>query len=370
MSDACRCIAELPDPFRFEDGSRVATPEDWTLRRREITAKVLELEYGGLPPVPESLDVQLLHDSRPRRFPRSTYAQYRLVHGGNRAFHFRLDVHRPEADGPVPVVLAGDGCWLYATDEVRREVLGRGFALALFSRTEIVPDIAGAGRTTGLYPVYPDHHFGALSAWAWGYHRAIDALERIEGVDAARIAITGHSRGGKTVLLAGATDERIAVTAPNASGAGGTGSYLYQGPGCERIANLMVAFPFWFGPAFGTFAEREAELPFDQHFLRALVAPRAQLNTNGYDDLWANPAGAWQTHMATQEVYGFLGVEDRIGQVYRPGGHDHSLADWRVFLDFAQWQLCGVSPERSFADNPYPGEAPAFAWRAPGGLEG
>ncbi len=54
-------------------------------------------------------------------------------------------------------------------------------------------------------------------------------------------------------------------------------------------------------------------MPFDQHFLKALVAPRALLSTEGLGDLWSNPSGTWQTYLAAREVCRFLGAEERIG---------------------------------------------------------
>src|SRR3954453_184036 len=45
-------IKGLPDPFRFNDGTRVKTREDWPRRRAEIQAAVLHYEYGQMPPSP------------------------------------------------------------------------------------------------------------------------------------------------------------------------------------------------------------------------------------------------------------------------------------------------------------------------------
>lgn len=362
---AGQCLAEMPDPFVRNDGSRLEKPGDWPARRAEIAANIIAAEYGGLPPPPLSLQLELMNSSMVRNY-HAVYSQYKIILGEHPAFHFRLDLMVPRADSAVPVILTGDGCYLKVTDQLRREIIDRGFALAVFSRTSVVPDVASAGRDSLLYRLYPGQTFGALAAWAWGYHRAVDALERIEGVDASRIAITGHSRGGKTVLLAGATDERIALTAPNASGLGGAGSYLFYGPKSERLAGMIRNFPHWLGPEMRQFIDREEKLAFDQHFLKAMVAPRAYFNTNGYDDLHANPAGTWQTHMAAREVYRFLGVADRMGIFYRPGGHEHGSEDWQAFLDFAQAQLLADRDIQTPGINPYPGMEPAFSWKAPG----
>lgn len=289
----------------------------------------------------------------------------RVLTGPDRPFSFLLYLFIPPGQGPFPVVLCGDACWRYMNDAVVTEVLRRGNILAQFNRVEIVPDIYRADRTSGLYRAYPEGCYGALSAWAWGYHRCIDALITMEVVDRARIAIVGHSRGGKTVLLAGATDERIALTCANDSGAGGAGCYRWPGPESEKLADLIRAVPYWLGPRMKEFVDKENELPFDQHFLKALVAPRSLLTVEALGDLWANPTGTWQTHLAAREVYRFLGAEDRIGIWFREGEHNHGEVDWKAFLDFMDWQLRGQKPAGRFDSCPFSEIKPAFTWAAP-----
>jgi dienelactone hydrolase len=358
-------IVELPDPFRFESGRKVKSLEDWQKRRQEIRDLIVEIEYGGLPPSPSGVTGEALHTHKVCRFEDASYTQYRLVNNDDRAFHFRLDVLVPPGEGPFPVVLTGDGCYRFTTDDITLGILKRGFILAQFSRTAIVPDLYNSERTTGLYRVYPNAQFGALAGWAWGYHRCVDFLLTLDAVRPDGIAVVGHSRGGKTALLAGATDERIALTAPNGSGSGGAGCFRWQGPESETLSDSKRMIPYWYAPRLWDFVGREHELPFDQHFLKALVAPRALLSTEGLDDLWSNPSGTWLTHVAAREVYRFLGAVERIGIWYREGGHDHGKADWKAFLDFMDWQLSGKEPECRFDLNPYPDLDATFTWSAP-----
>jgi dienelactone hydrolase len=327
----------------------------------------VELEYGGLPPAPTAIRFEPLHTHTLQSFQRALFTQYRVFHADEPSFHFRLDLIRPEREGPFPAVLTGDGCYRYATDEVIREILRRGFLFAQFSRVEIVPDLYHPGRASGLYAVYPRLAFGALAAWAWGFHRTVDVLCSLPFVDRSAIGVTGHSRGGKAALLAGATDTRIAVTAPNGSGCGGAGSFYLPGPGAEQLADILRAVPYWFGPRLKDYIGRDQELPFDQHFLKAVIAPRALVSVEGLDDHWANPTGTWQTHLAAREVFRFLGVPDRIGIRFRPGGHGHSLSDWVAFLDFMEWQVRGTPPLAPYDANPFPDQPPAFSWKAPRG---
>jgi len=252
-------------------------------------------------------------------------------------------------------------------DEITLEILKRGYILAQFSRVEIVPDTSHFARDTGLYRVYPQCDYGAISAWAWGYHRCVDALQTWPEVDASRIAVVGHSRGGKTTLLAGATDERIALTVANGSGCGGAGCFRWQGPESETLERIVTTFPHWFSPGLASYSGKEETLPFDQHSLQALIAPRALLSTVALEDLWANPTGTWQTYVAAREVYRFLGAEKNLGFKSRRGEHPMTVADWMVFLEFIDFHFIAKPLFSPFDVNPFPDLAPCQSWRAPAG---
>jgi len=356
---------ELPDLFRFDDGSRVVSKADWRRRREELLSHILEIEYGRLPPKPGWVRADELHSHVAEAFGNARHVQYQITTGPQGPFSFIMDLLLPEGDGPFPVVLNGDGCWRTVTDQIALLVLARGYILAQFNRVTIVPDNAALGRNVGLYRVYPDGDFGAIAAWAWGYHRCVDILETLPDVDRSRISIVGHSRGGKTVLLAGAIDERIALSAPNNSGCCGAGCFRWQGSGSETIADITRAFPHWFPRKLAEYAGRETELPFDQHSLKALVAPRGLLQTEALADRWANPEGSWQTFAAAKEAYTFLGVPEKAGFWFREGGHGHGPEDWKAFLDFADSLLFGKPVERDFSANPFPALGSCFSWKSP-----
>ena len=359
--------ALLPDPFLFDEGHRVKSIDDWPKRREQMLEAIVNLEYGGIPPAVRAHG-QLLYQVLSKRPYSARTAQYHVVLDHDSRLRFRLDLLMPaEGDGPWPVLISGDGCWRYMTPQVQEAVLDRQIALAVFSRVEIIRDVyhTQAERQGGLYDVFPDKTFGAVAAWAWGYHRCIDVLETLEQIDTSKIAITGHSRGGKAALLAGATDPRVALTNANNSGCCGAGSHRCFGKGSERLADIIKNLGYWFGPQLADYVERDHELPFDQHELMATVAPRALLTTEALGDLWANPQGTMQNHRAAREVYDFLNADDRIAIHYRQGEHAHKLEDFMTLLDFIDWQFNGRQPSVEFNLDPFASTANAFDWQAP-----
>lgn len=359
---ADQILGMLPDLFLRPDGTRVKSADQWPDQRRVLMENIVEKEYGGMPPEPKQFRVEPL-----MLCGAGSVNAYRL-HADGFTFCVKLYMPGKEAKAPYPVVLNGDGCWNYIASEYIAEANRRGMIVAQFNRTELAPDLYNEDRSSGIYPLYPQLHFGALSAWAWGYMRVMDALCQLEYVDQTRVAITGHSRGGKTVLLAGALDERFAFVNPNNSGSGGAGCYRYhtqldevpQGGDArsEALADSMRMIPYWFGPEMKPYADCEENLPFDQHFLKALVAPRFLLQTEALGDTWANPKGTWQTHLAAREAYRLLGVPEKIAVRYREGGHKHDFGAFCALLDLMEK---GPAPEV----NPFPEMGRIFDWKCP-----
>ena len=363
---------ELPDLFALDGGGRVATPEQWPARAAAWRELVVQTMYGGMPPAPEAVELEVLCRHHRKAWPgRPRNWSYR-VHctGGDKPFAFVARVVAPTGDGPYPAIIHGDGCWWPPSEQVVEQVLAQGCALVLFNRTEMAEDRgtvdAGAEppRAGGLYDVYPGHTFGALAAWAWGYHRCVDLLHQLPFIDHDRIASTGHSRGGKASLLAGATDDRLTLVNDNGSCAGGSAAFRYVGDGGETL-DIVNQFTSWFGPAIRGLHDREQDVPFDQHCLLATVAPRPLLLTYALDDRWSNPEGMVQSAWAAAEVYRFLGVADRLAFHLRPGGHRHAPEDWQVLLDFIAWHWQGGAPTAAYNQHPYAHLRPAFTWRAP-----
>jgi len=324
----------------WDDGTRIEHAAAWPARGAAWRSAVVGGLYGGLPAPPTTLTCTLRSVSRVPRLPGEPLLEvFRIVcEGGEVAVPLALHVLRPLSDHPVPVVLHGDACWWPPAESTFHAALAAGVAVARFDRTDVADDPAAAAstvadrRTGPLYDAYPGARFGAIAAWAWAYHRCVDLIVRHPALDASRVAVTGFSRGAKTTLLAGATDERIAVTHDHASGAGGGSLARVVGEGGETLAEVVARFPAWFGPDASAIARDPRGMPFDQHVLLALIAPRRLLMTYAADDAWSNPAGARCAAEAARAVYRLLGDERGLEFRLRPGGHEHTAADWSTLL--------------------------------------
>ena len=200
-------------------------------------------------------------------------------------------------------------------------------------------------------------------AWAWGVHRVVDALEEDPRIDSKKIVVTGHSRYGKMALIAGAFDERIALTVPSHSGAGGRRPRL-SASSSGRAGNCTTSparSRTGSGRGSAGSSGRSSPPVSQQHELRALVAPRALLDTEGTQDAWTNPEGSQMTYRAARRVYEFLGAGDRISIRYRPVGHIPSNED---LLEFADHVFFGKPLSGEFGKLAYPEEKDGLDWDA------
>ena len=126
-----------------------------------------------------------------------------------------------------------------------------------------------------LFPDYaknrPDDAWGAITVWAWAASRIMDYFETEPLIDETRVAVVGHSRGGKTALWCTAQDERFAMAV--SSCAGNRGDALSRGSKGETVKDIADRFPYWFCRNYQKYRDNEDTLPFDQHMLLALIAP-------------------------------------------------------------------------------------------------
>ncbi|QDT35753.1 alpha/beta hydrolase family protein [Stratiformator vulcanicus] len=363
---------ELPPLLKRADGTVVETADEWQARRAELLTLFEEHVYGRLPGPPEEMSFELLSEDMSAVDGKATRRKYRIdCQSGGRTFDFEFHLVIPngvdpkKVDSAVPVFLLISH---RSFKEVGRKkpiddvlwpvdlLIERGYGTAIFVENQLSPDNRTA-FDSGLVELHPQSDprpadgWGGLAAWGWGASRVLDCFEEIDEVDASKVAVLGHSRGGKSALWAGARDDRFGLVISNNSGCGGAA--LSRRRFGETIAVILREdrFPYWFAPKFQDYKDREAGLPIDQHMLLALVAPRPLYVASATEDLWADPKGEYQALAHASKVYELHGHDgldperplrvsdpiqtDRLGHHLRPGKHDLSRKDWTHYIDFA-----------------------------------
>lgn len=92
---------------------------------------------------------------------------------------------------------------------------------------------------------------------------------------------------------------------------GNSGAALSRGNTGETVADITSRFPYWFCKKYAKYADKEESLPFDQHELLALIAPRYLYVASATEDAWADPDGellSAKLASAYYEMYGLKGV--------------------------------------------------------------
>ncbi|MBQ6915524.1 MAG: hypothetical protein IJQ65_07370, partial [Kiritimatiellae bacterium] len=374
----------LPPLMRTDAGVQIGNVREWeTVRRPEILKFAIENIYG-VRPVERPADLKFEQIEPDRAFPevKAVRRRARACFSGPRgSWSFEIaafvpSAASPSAKAPAFVLVCNRALEKFADIDLKtkseffpvEEIVARGYAVAVFKNTELAldeypPYYAADGSvviqdppfTNGFYACWAagrtERSWGAISAWAWGASRVLDWLETMPDVDAGHVAVVGHSRGGKTSLWAAASDRRFAMACVNDSGCCGAKLNHVAVPLSETIQLDNNNNPHWFCRAYRQFNCRDMQLPFDQHWIAALVAPRLlYIASASYD----YPAGPWGEFLTARhaspawELYGKKGlVEDHIygvampfhsgciGYHLRQGKHDLNLYDWRNYIDFA-----------------------------------
>lgn len=371
--EALPVIDELPDPFIKPDGSRVSSPSEWEEQRKYLKAMLAHYLYGEMPPAPGNVSGNVVC-SESALDGKAIKEKVHLTFGPDSCLFLDIEVIRPAASGQHPVLI-----WNIFRDSdvcpVLEELIDRGVAVIRFNKEQLGVDSYRFYEQSPCLKAYPDFSWRAIAVWAWGYSRIIDYLETAPYVDMTKIAATGYSRNGKIALCAAIYDERIALCAPGGSGCGGSGSFRFlgdrlgEGSGLqETIGSMNQMFAYWWADEIRNFGVKsdltpeetknllntddmqsflkkinfdsfgkvgpEFRLPFDMHFARALIAPRALITTDSMDDAWANPYGINVIWRASAEVYRFLGAEEKNAMLFREGPHAFAYTDWMAISDF------------------------------------
>ena len=386
--------ATLPDPLIMLNGKKVTTTKQWYNKRRpEIVRLFEEHQYGKWPSkkpelrytVEEDMGLEGIairrqvtiffsqNDDGPKvdvliYIPKETNAPVPLLL--NLSFVANnLTVNDPgikqgmmwETRTKTRSTATGPPRAGSRMNDYIKAFLKEGYGFATMNYTDIDPDFAG-GATMGVRGLYlkpgqdepAPNEWGSISAWAWGISNVIDYFEKDPSIDAKRIAITGASRLGKTVMWAGARDTRIAMVLASCSGEGGAAiSRRNYG---ETVAHLTeeTRFPYQFAANYSKYGANVTKLPVDAHMLVALIAPRPLLLQTGTTDYWSDPKGEFLAAVEAGKVYRLLGKDDlgltelpepdqpiynTLGYFMHEGGHGTIPLDWEVYLNFMKLYL-------------------------------
>lgn len=376
---------EMPSALETLKGERISSPGQWEERRRELKELFQHYMYGQLPPKPEKMEFKVEKEYADFLEGKAVLKTVTITFGSPEAPKIDLLVISPKGKPKAPAFLVLNFCGNHAVTGDKRvpllrgwakcspnnratdadrgtqandwplgEIVGRGYALATFCNSDVDSDRADVsdGVYQWLNPGASAHHRGTIAGWAWGFQRAMDYLATDKAIDAKRVAVVGHSRNGKTALLAAAMDERFALAIPHQAGCGGTAPS--RGKAGESVKQINDRFPHWFNAEFKKFNDAPGKLPFDQNCLAALMAPRPVLFSNAQEDQWANPDGQFDVLRAADPVYAMLGTQGlltqtrpplgqlskgKLGYFIRAGKHSMTAADWMVFLEFADAHL-------------------------------
>lgn len=235
------------------------------------------------------------------------------------------------------------------------EIVDNGFAVISFCYNDVTRD--NGDFTDGLASVLYENgkreecDAGKIAMWAWAAQRVMDYAQTLDCLDFERSIVCGHSRLGKTALLAAATDDRFKFAYSNNSGC--SGAAISRGKIGEKIEDICRNFPYWFCERYKRYVNKEYEMPFDQHYLAALIAPRYVYISSAKEDTWADPDSEMLTCYAISEVYEKYGLkgficDDRFPQVgdeyhegcvgyhLRAGLHYFSREDWQKIMNFVK----------------------------------
>jgi hypothetical protein len=378
-------FSKLPDPLRLNNGKEVTTTKQWWSERRPEIVELFDREiYGRVPVNMPKVNWQVVSTTKEMNGKIPIITKKLVGHVDNSADPaINVDIHLTlstpaDAKAPVPVIVELGLSPEVLADLMKRfpqfftaesgptwqqQVLAKGWGYAEYIPTSVQAD-NGDGLEQGIIGLANKGQqrklddWGVLRAWAWGASRALDYFETDKSVDAKRVGIEGHSRYGKTALVAMAYDPRFAIGYISSSGE--SGAKLYRRNFGEQIGNIAGTGEYhWMAGNFIKYDGplTENDLPIDAHELIALCAPRPVFISAGSaekGDGWVDAKGMFLAAVSAGPVYKLLGKKD-LGTAEFPqiettlidgdiafrqhsGGHTPG-PNWPTFLTFAERYL-------------------------------
>ena len=357
----------LPEVLKTSTGQIIKNMADWENKRRaEILSLFENNVYGQMPKDYDSLGFIINNESGNAMNGKARLKEVTLsIWKAGKSVNIGVTLFIPnQVKKPAPVFLLVNNRSKRNTSPSRdtlsefwpaEMVIDSGYAIAAFHVSDAAPDDK-VNYVNGVLKLYPeqinaDNGMKAIGAWAWAASKVLDYFEKDKNIDATRVSIVGHSRGGKAALWAGAQDKRFAMVFSNCSG--NTGAALSRRKFGETVKRINDQFPHWFANNYKKYNDNEAALPVDQHMLVALIAPRPLYTTNASKDLWADPKGSYLSLKNAEKAYDVYGkvsslslnppalnspvIHSILGYHNREGIHDLTAYDWDNFIRFANY---------------------------------
>lgn len=327
---------------------------EWQAYRARTLDMFMREEYGITPPAPPEVRAEKGAYEANAWAGKADHYPVKLSFDTPRGeFSFTADIIIPKADHPLPMFLYMSFLpypnGRYGPIE---EIVDGGYAMATFCYNDVTKD--NADMSDGLAGMYPRNDpaadWGKIGMWAFAASRVMDYVQTLPEIDKSRIFSVGHSRLGKTSIWCAVQDERFAGGVSNDSGC--SGAAITRDKQGERISDITRTFPFWFCGNYQKYVDREHDMPFDQHQLLALMAPRALYVASAQEDIWADPYSEFMSATLASDAYNLLGGKGLInesgefisvgeslhdgdvGYHLRSGVHFLSRYDWQQYMRF------------------------------------
>jgi hypothetical protein len=318
--------AKLPDPFKRLDGTRISAKADWHCRREEIRQLGEKFAYGTKPPKPQTVTGTV-----------SKTSISVMVSDNGKSTTFSATVTLPTSGSPpYPAIIVYGGATGAPLDPA--VINSEGVALIGYDPLQVGQE--GTGRTNkqgGFYSIVGSNSTtGLLIAWGWGVSRIVDVIAASDGsvLKADAIGVTGCSRYGKGAFIAGAYDDRIALTMPIESGTAGVPIWRgIPGEGAQTLSSAYGEQP-WFGDAFNQFTSNPNTAPIDTHEVVGLIAPRGLFIMDNPFIANLGPKSADVAAVAGAEIYKALGAGNNITywSAVASGTHCSMRPEWSAPL--------------------------------------
>jgi hypothetical protein len=198
--------------------------------------------------------------------------------------------------------------------------------------------------TTRFYEQFPEWSIHGKDAYDTS--RAVDYLQSLEFVDAAKIGMTGHSYGGHSTIFAAALEPRIAAAVASGPVSDFLGHGMHWGVprgagNSQSMPNLrpyvVAQYPHLAPPGFQSSIENpQLEIPVTFYEFTALIAPRPLIVFQAVGERRPNEEeNAW----AVSQVYAAAGAWDKVRYLWHAGDHDYPPAARRLAVEWFKEHL-------------------------------